>query len=302
MKRLAGPLLLLFAVPTTAAEPSPTLQYDTILHTASGFSVLEQIEYLAVNGSQYDGVAHFWTPANVPNLTVSMILQDGARRSIEFARIQKGAPDGAGLQLWRVDLTGALAPGFNATAYSVLARYETAGADKLSLRTYYTPTIHAVFVTPPGGQEPVSATFANLTLIRYGTYHDAHIQTPANTTYEFEFRPATGPARTAATKNQNQFVWAGGGLLLGWALFWLAARQGWVSAPAKAKKFVKGGQMESRPMLEARRRTLLAALKELEQAHDSKEIPDDAYAPLKEEYKAQAVRVMRSIEEKSQGS
>ena len=90
------------------------------------------------------------------------------------------------------------------------------------------------------------------------------------------------------------------GVVVGLFLAYVAVRQGWVSAPGKAKKFVKGGAMESRAVLEARRRTLLAALKELETAHETREVPDDAYGPLKEEYKAQAVRVMRSLEEKKE--
>ncbi|HLE47945.1 MAG TPA: hypothetical protein VI818_06580 [Candidatus Thermoplasmatota archaeon] len=79
----------------------------------------------------------------------------------------------------------------------------------------------------------------------------------------------------------------------------VAARQGWLGS-ARAKKFEKGGEMESNDMLEARRRTLMAALKELEIAHEAKEIPDDAYAPLKEEYKAQAVRVLRTLDDKKE--
>jgi hypothetical protein len=61
---------------------------------------------------------------------------------------------------------------------------------------------------------------------------------------------------------------------VGLFLFWVAVRQGWVSAPGKARKFQKGGAMEARTMLEARRRTLLAALKDRDIAARTKGSPD----------------------------
>lgn len=55
---------------------------------------------------------------------------------------------------------------------------------------------------------------------------------------------------------------------------------------------------ESREMLEARKRTNMAALKELEIAKKKGEVAEGHYLPLKEELKSQTVRVMRELEKR----
>lgn len=54
--------------------------------------------------------------------------------------------------------------------------------------------------------------------------------------------------------------------------------------------------------LEARKRVLMASLKELELAHRSGEIPSEAYNPLKAELKGETVKVMTELEKRQAAS
>ncbi|HEX9816720.1 MAG TPA: hypothetical protein VGB18_07050, partial [Candidatus Thermoplasmatota archaeon] len=128
-------------------------------------------------------------------------------------------------------------------------------------------------------------------------YHavDENVADGHHYTVEFVTVQTEGPG---GTRDLTPYLFAFVGVAVGFLIALMLARRGLIAQ--KEKKFEKGGTMESRDMLSARRRTLMAALKELELAHDAKEIPDNAYAPLKEEYKAQTVRVMRTMDEKKE--
>jgi len=62
----------------------------------------------------------------------------------------------------------------------------------------------------------------------------------------------------------------------------------------KAKKSI----VESDETLATKKALLLSVLKDIEKKHRSKDISDDTYNKLKEEYKQQAVEVMKKIEDK----
>ena len=62
----------------------------------------------------------------------------------------------------------------------------------------------------------------------------------------------------------------------------------------KAKKSI----VESDETLATKKALLLSVLKDIEKKHRSKDISDDTYNKLKEEYKQQAVEVMKKIDDK----
>lgn len=167
-------------------------------------------------------------------------------------------------------------------------------ADGFLMRTRYASGVLVILTQPQAGFQPSSGQLPEFIRINATSYHAIVPQAANGFSYGFTFVPAQAPAPAV---DLTQWTWAVGGVVVGFLLAYSAFQRGWLGAP-KAKRFVKGGQMESRAMLEARRRTLLAALKELEAAHDAREVPDDVHGALKEEYKAQAVRVMRTLEEK----
>lgn len=96
-----------------------------------------------------------------------------------------------------------------------------------------------------------------------------------------------------------------GGADLNWLLIGIAFVAGAVIAYGLAK--MRGPARPSRAEtmagrtvadLEARKRVLMASLKELELAHRSGEIPSQAYNPLKAELKGETVKVMTELEKR----
>jgi len=61
----------------------------------------------------------------------------------------------------------------------------------------------------------------------------------------------------------------------------------------KAKKSI----VESEETLTTKKALLLSLLKDVEKKHRSKDISDETYNKLKEEYKQQAVAVMKKLED-----
>lgn len=123
----------------------------------------------------------------------------------------------------------------------------------------------------------------------------------------FAVLPADAPAFTEAPRSP---VAPEGGIdllsiavgLLAGALVWsLLVQQGVVQkrrrqeVVAAAHKEV--AQTDPKPVLEGRKRILMAALKDLEMARMNKEIGDEAYDRLKADFKKQAVTTMRALEE-----
>jgi hypothetical protein len=287
--------LLLLALPNAAAEPDPARQRETVAQTGGGLHVVEQLDWEFATNASYDGVARFQAPAALSNLSVTL-WQGSLQRPLPPSAVQKAGTTAAGLDLYRVDLKALQASLPADGRYTVVAEYDTSGPS-VRLATTYAVSALTVFVRPLDGYGVDSDYFTDWVPAGYDTHHSARANVPANETYTLSFVPQT----VAPSSDRTPMLWGAGGLLAGLVLMLIAVRLGWVASRPRGAKFEKGGTMESRTMLEARRRTLLAALKELEQAHEAKEVPDDAYAPLKEEYKSQAVRVMRNLEEKKEG-
>lgn len=90
------------------------------------------------------------------------------------------------------------------------------------------------------------------------------------------------------------------GVVVGIALWAVLVQRGLVQS--RARRQVAGVAahetqgLESTPVLEGKKRALLAALKEIEVARQANEIPVDVYDAIKAEYKKQAVAVMRALD------
>ncbi|UCD14182.1 MAG: hypothetical protein JSW60_01850 [Thermoplasmatales archaeon] len=65
----------------------------------------------------------------------------------------------------------------------------------------------------------------------------------------------------------------------------------------KQRSKVKSSFIESEEILSTKKALLLSLLKDLEKQHRSKTLSDDTYDKLKEEYKQQAVEVMKKLED-----
>lgn len=286
-------LALVLLLPTVAAEPNPANQRDTVAQVPNGLHVVEQLDWTYSDGATYDGIARFYAPSAASGVGVSLVQGSTSR---PVSGLQKSASSVAGLDAYRIDLRTVLPTVPNGGTYSVVIEYDLNGA-VAPLRTWYAPATMTLFVKPATGQTAASEFFTDFIPAGHDSWHSARSGVAANTTYTVTFAPAT---MADDSDDMTPWLWLAGGVVAGIVIMMVASRAGWVGGP-QGKKFSKGGDMESNTMLEARRRTLLAALKELETAHEAKQVPDDAYAPLKEEYKAQAVRVMRSLEEKKEG-
>lgn len=282
----AIPLLLLLLTPAATAIPDPDEQVDAILRQDSGMQVVSSIRWNNLDNATWNGTASFWLPGPVEGLAVLLSGTGNPQTTLEPSAYSMGQTDGDFQEL-RVNLTQAAATVDNGTTVVLVAHYRIA-QDHVTMRTYYATEKFTLFASGGEGYE------AAVTPDGFASQHASPVGGPiqADETYQVEFSTVAG------TGLRDQYVWAVAGVLAGLFLMYVFIRQGWIKSPTKTRKFVKGGAMESKSTLEARRRTLLAALKELEHAHDAKEVDDDVYLPLKEEYKAQAVRVMRSLEEK----
>jgi hypothetical protein len=65
----------------------------------------------------------------------------------------------------------------------------------------------------------------------------------------------------------------------------------------KRRTRIKSSMVESKEMLDTKKALLLSVLRDIEKKHRSKKISDDTYNKLKEEYKREAVSVMKKIED-----
>lgn len=292
---LTALVLLLVGLPTAHAL-SPQVSRDRVdlLQDAASVRVSEQLTVTLQDAGAWDKRIHVWVPSVAVNVDVDHV----ANNLHQAPNHTTGAADAQGLADLVIDVSPFHASPQAGDTFTVLVFYEVPSS-RVSLRTFYASASLAVFASPKADQAASSEELGDAIPVNTATVHWTRQPVNANFTYAVTFQATAG---TVAARDLTKYVWGGLGVLAGLFLAYVAVRQGWVQPATKAKKFVKGGAVESMGMLEARRRSLLAALKELEQAHESKEVADDVYAPLKEEYKAQAVRVMRSLEEKKDGS
>jgi len=65
----------------------------------------------------------------------------------------------------------------------------------------------------------------------------------------------------------------------------------------KQRKKIKKSIVESEETLDTKKALLLSLLKDVEKKHRAKEISDETYSKLKEEYKQQAVEVMKKLDD-----
>ena len=289
-------LASLLIVPTIdAAAPAGAVvdkETDTIQQTSqTGNHISERIEFRVTVTSQYRGNWSFQIQPGHQNLE-AFAVRNGEEQTVNATVVD----DGSG----------------HDTVYVNVSAIHTAIAtsDTFAIRFEYDvgPTYDRIVTSEPAqliiNAEPMEGKVPSGEKIppfvdTGGRYHAGMENPPDGHSYTVEFfTVSANPGGQPATRDFTPILYGIAGLAVGFLLALFLARRGMIAQ--KAKKFEKGGTMESSTMLEARRRTLMAALKELELAHDAKEIPDNAYAPLKEEYKAQTVRVMRRLDEKKE--
>lgn len=308
---IVGALLLVLLTSTASATVFHVeKQADTwIQQGAEGLSGFIQTDVRVDNGTSASagnpgqgdqppssGLVEVYVPLAATGVEADY-LEEGVRQPVPNARVTKLTSPDPAFDLYRVNVTAsvkALSPG---KRFGVLVSFQVP-TPTVQARVRYAGDTLLVFAHPGPGFEPASQRLQAFAPATGSSFHSVNTAPGAAFAYDLVFVQA--PV-AAGTSDSSKYVWGGAGIAVGLVFAYAAVRQGWLGG-ARAKKFVKGGEMESRSMLEARRRTLMAALKELEAAHDAKEVPDDVHGALKEEYKAQTVRVLRTIEEKKEGS
>ncbi len=161
------------------------------------------------------------------------------------------------------------------------------------------------YLAPAYGVESSAKPAATLP----GADFDGTVTQYATTDAWFAVRPAAAGAYVAPeivtkevpTGNGINFTSILIGLIAGVAVWYVLVKQGLVQKQRKQEVAVAAHKEVAaaapRPVLEGRKRLLMAALKDLEMARMNKEIEDDAYDTLKADFKKQAVTTMRALEE-----
>ncbi len=296
-------LLLLLAgfllVPSVSAQttepcvPGVAEHRVDLVDTGAGLDARESLTY------DFSGTARTGDHANVTvglardalDVTGTLDYQNGSTFEIpaDALTVAGGDTSEPFVSFSTMDVTDQPAP----DAFRVELAYRLEGSDVFSKTTACAAASLVVFATPATGSDATGPNLGDFVATGDGRLHATPGAVGAGFPVVVTF--VEGDAPPPPIEDLTQYVWGAAGLLVGLFLMYVVIKQGWVRI-RREKKFEKGGRMEGAAMLEARRRTLMAALKELETAHEADEVADEAYSPLKEEYKAQAVRVLRSLE------
>jgi hypothetical protein len=286
-------LLGIIALPSAVAQPlEGTKVTDRLWDEGDGIRVSERLEFRVANASSFTKQPWVNFSADMERMEGNPIVSASLGNQthvLETERKDSSGPQTPGFQDFQANLSGLFPDARDGDALVLTVNYTTRGPSH-SGRFGYAFDQAIVYVTPAKGHDVRVERINGFMPTGNGDEQHAVVgAVPEGYSYRVEF------AEPGDLRDLNTYVYGGIGIVLGFLIAWFLLKR-----QPKAKKFEKGGQMESSVMLEARRRTLMAALKELELAHEAKEIPDTAYAPLKEEYKAQTVRVLRSIEDKKE--
>lgn len=296
---LASLAVAVLFLPLASATPEVPTHAVSVIENGAELQVSEALTFRVTSTATYEDHVRFYARTGATNLQVRLSPPSGPNVTLLPAFVTRDGPAIGELEPYRANLSAAMSPLAASQSFKIEVGYRSPAASRVDLRTSY-PTTQLAFTAQPGdGRTAYSSSFPDgLARIQSNVLHGGLADAPAEWTYSVAFTAAP-PAAMAS--DLTAYVWALGGLVLGLLVFYVGSRQGWFEVTAKSKKYVKAVG-EPRSVLEARRRALFAALKELEHAHEAKEIPDEAYGTLKEEYKAQTVRVMRWLEERSEGA
>lgn len=119
--------------------------------------------------------------------------------------------------------------------------------------------------------------------------------------FELNGAPVVTPMPASAT---NPWLFAASGFIFGCIVWYFLVSRGVVQRRtrkqvASTAAHVEAAQNEALPILEGRKRALMAALKEIEMARQADELDLPTYDTLKAELKKETVTVMRAIDESS---
>lgn len=297
MKHLAWPLaLVVLLLPAAAAEPAPGMQRSFLIQNATGIEVSDRYDWTVAEGAAYEPVAHAFVPTGAAPVVVTFNTANATDqpRTLAASAIQRAI--GTSFDTLTINLTSVQASAAPGAQYTVSVTYPVGGTQAV-LKAYYAVAAFTVRAVALDDGYQASSPDLMLAATSAVEYHGGKQNVVAGDETVVTFAAKAGAP--VQSDDMTKWAWGLSGLVLGLLVMFVAVKQGWLKG-GSGPKFVKGGAMESKAMLEARRRTLMAALKELEHAREANEVPNDAYGPLKEEYKAQAVRVMRSLEEKKE--
>jgi hypothetical protein len=294
-------LALVFVPPPASAQPTAgihvTSHQVSLEETGSGIDVEEILAFRIESAADFEGNVTMFVPAGSGSFSARATSGSSSFDVPGERVVLEPGVNAADQPRLVVSLGADLGNVSDGQAVNLTVFYSVAGVSSFTKSLWDPADSFALFLAPRPGSDPfVVGIDAPLMEVGDGRWHAAVSDVPSHYHFAATFRPEAPPVQ-----DLTKYVWALAGVVLGLFVMYVIVKQGWVTI-RRQKKFEKGGAVESSSMLEARRRTLMAALKELETAHDAKQVPDDAYAPLKEEYKAQAVRVLRSLEGKKEKS
>jgi hypothetical protein len=270
-----------------------------LVEGAGGVGVTETIAYASPEGTVRSS-DHFNVTIRLPRaaerVSGVMRLADGSESPIPQESLAKQEGEGAASEPFVRFSTADASPDPTPDNFTIVLSYEAQGVTTFAKSLQCATASLLVFAEPTEGHTVYAVNMGEVVSLGDGRFHVTPGEVGAGYPVTVAFQ---SEAVAPEVRDMTPYVWGVAGLVAGLLIMFFLLKQGLVTV-RRTPKYEKGGGMESVKMLEARRRTLMAAMKELEAAHDAKEIPDEAYSPLKEEYKAQAVRVMRTLESKKE--
>jgi hypothetical protein len=175
---------------------------------------------------------------------------------------------------------------------------EPPSADPSQVLIVYVPT--GADVTMPEGSQEVGSSTDGASVIHY-VRGSASDPLPSPLWASVHPEGAGSGDGTGSSSQTANWVMIGIAFILGMILWAFLVARGAVQARSRRQVVETAAHVEAarigKPMLEARKRALMAGLKELEMAKMNKEIDDASYDSVKAEFKADAVTTMRAIEE-----
>ena len=187
-------------------------------------------------------------------------------------------------------------PAGDAIAFDLGMPLTSAPADRVII--LYVPGGSSLVASHEPTEEPLTSTSGTASI---------HVIDGSTSPLGDRFWAAIVPGTVATGDDDSDAAWtewlvpAAVGLLLGIVLWALLVSKGLVQAKSRRQvaataAHVEAAAAEPAPVLEGRKRALLAALKEIEVAKMNNEMPNEVYDVVKADLKKQAVTVMRALE------
>lgn len=292
MKRLFWIALLALALPAVAQPTEFSFNEDYLARAGMGdLPITAIVEPAGWNVVEYMRVNHDGNLSQIPMggqlVTIVAASCECGNVTIDGSRLILGADVAAGTHVVR------LTRNFGETSSLDMSLAIHRG--EAARMVVYLPNEYAVLTDAWQTSGGLVCTTAPCTIEEYTFSGNLNmLVVPA------AFAPEAGTDNDNGDALLDEYGLALLGILLGAAIWSYLVKSGYVqkrrSQEVKVAAHVEAATTESKDILTARKRVLMAGLKELEKAKMGKEIDTDVYDSLKAQLKKETVTVMRAIE------